>query len=585
MPKILNSPNIKYFYYFIHFLLLLFTFYIVEYLLFNNIGHRVSLKFWRFASISHFFGAIIFVSPFFLIKRKNFLLISLFLFSFISLGSVLYFRTYQQLIPLESFLYLSNFDGLSGSILSSFKLLDLLFIIPFILLLGINRLFKHKYQDFAISSRILIFICYFIVSILFFKLFWNKDFSRVFYRTGKSSPFYYDQFYTAKYYGVLPLWWWQINNSATITLSEESIRHYKKLLINSDFTPPQSLKVADSQPNIIFIMVESLDSWTLGFKYNGKEVTPYLNYLLKKPNVLFAPYIKSQTIGGRSSDSQLIINTGLLPLKVGAASFKSFNNEFLSFPKALQYRGYNSAMFCGGAKSFWNYYPFAKAQGFNRVISIDDYAYNRDDIFGFGLKDCIFFEQTYAMLEELEHPFYAQLITLSSHAPFVLKDDMTATNFCDDNNMCYYLHSINYVDRTLESFIKKINDNPYLKESVIIITGDHNGNSGTIVRDFLNEKDNTITQFTENLGTIPLIIVNSPITGWYMDDYNQIDIYTTLLDLFSVDYYWYGFGKSFIDNPANNIDFNMFYDRISYQDKYNISDSLIRGNFFIQLDL
>jgi len=577
----------KFFFHFSHFILLLLTFYLVEYILFNNIGHRISLKFWRFDSASHLFGAILFISPFFLLnlKRKNYLIISLLIFTYFCLGSVLYFRTYQQLIPLESFFYLSNFDGLSGSIFSSFKIIDALFLIPFILLLTINWIFKYISSDIVIHFRVFLFVLYFLISIFTFKLFWNKDFTRIFFRQGSSNPFYYDQFYTAKYHGILPLWLWQIFNSNSINLSKENIKYYQKLLINTEFSPAELSIASDSTPNIILIMVESLDSWVLELKYNEKEITPNINKLIKQPGTLLVPYIISQTMGGRSSDSQLIINTGLLPLKVGAASFKSFNNEFLSFPKALKYKGYNSAIFCGGTLSFWNYYPFAKAQGFEKIIAIDDYDYNKNDVLGFGLKDSIFFAQTSVMLKSLKQPFYAQLITLSSHAPFVLKDDMVATDFCSDNTICNYLKAINYVDRAIGLFIENIITAGLYENTVIIITGDHIGNSIKSVSAFLSESENIDLKYSEHLNTIPLIILNSKKNKQYFEKYNQIDIYTTLLDLFSVDYYWYGFGKSVIENPDNNIDFNKFYDRISNMRKHHISDSLIRGNFFKHLDL
>ena len=85
--------------------------------------------------------------------------------------------------------------------------------------------------------------------------------------------------------------------------------------------------------NLILILVESFQSWPIGLEVDGIEVTPYINSLVNRDDCLYFSNMMPQVKDGRSSDAQLIINTGLLPLRVGAASSLCSTNTFPFFPK------------------------------------------------------------------------------------------------------------------------------------------------------------------------------------------------------------------------------------------------------------
>ena len=70
----------------------------------------------------------------------------------------------------------------------------------------------------------------------------------------------------------------------------------------------------------------------------------------------------------------------------------------------------------GDRAGFWNRAHMYPALGFERFVSKKDYEV--DEVFGLGLSDGSFFRQSLAMLEAQERPFYAFLVTLSSHYPF-----------------------------------------------------------------------------------------------------------------------------------------------------------------------
>jgi hypothetical protein len=84
----------------------------------------------------HIATALILSLPYFLVrKRKEILVGVLFLINFYCVSNLLYYRTYFTLLPFDSFVMVGNLNGLSDSILGSFRAVDWLFSIPSVALL------------------------------------------------------------------------------------------------------------------------------------------------------------------------------------------------------------------------------------------------------------------------------------------------------------------------------------------------------------------------------------------------------------------------------------------------------------------
>jgi phosphoglycerol transferase MdoB-like AlkP superfamily enzyme len=67
-----------------------------------------------------------------------------------------------------------------------------------------------------------------------------------------------------------------------------------------------------------------------------QEITPNLNKILSSEKTIYASHVVPQTYYGRSSDAQLMINTGLLPADDGAAFVKYYTNTYYTVAKALK---------------------------------------------------------------------------------------------------------------------------------------------------------------------------------------------------------------------------------------------------------
>ena len=99
------------------------------------------------------------------------------------------------------------------------------------------------------------------------------------------------------------------------------------------------------------------------------------------------------------------------------------------------------------------------------------------------------------------------------------------------------------------------------ENSLIVIASDHPAHLGTLGMEGRIDD------------CIPLFIINGNIDNstCYKGDCNQIDVFTTILDVLNIDTDWHGLGKTLLNPNYTN----------SVSDKtWQISEWIIRGNYF-----
>ena len=70
-----------------------------------------------------------------------------------------------------------------------------------------------------------------------------------------------------------------------------------------------------------------------------------------------------------------------------------------------------------------------------------------------------------------------QLVTYSGHAPFILPEHLKEVSFSSDipEKMGDYITTARYTDRAIGKFVEYLKTLPQYKETLIVITGDHEG--------------------------------------------------------------------------------------------------------------
>ena len=257
-------------------------------------------------------------------------------------------------------------------------------------------------------------------------------------------------------------------------LSDDQILEVKKFFDQKkmDSSPGDFSGIAKGK-NLIIIQVESLQQFVIDLRINGIEVTPNLNRFIKESAYFSRVY--SQTASGNSSDAEFIVNTGLYPSATGVAYTRFARNRYEALPKVLAEKGYTSLALHGDRPGFWNRNRMYPSMGFSRFISKKEFVV--DENIGMGLSDASFFRQTLDILDKTQKPFYAFLITLTSHYPYnfdgIFKETELNTSPFEGTLMGNYLTSIKYFDDKFGSFIEGLRKNGLLDSSVIVLYGDH----------------------------------------------------------------------------------------------------------------
>jgi lipoteichoic acid synthase len=309
-----------------------------------------------------------------------------------------------------------------------------------------------------------------------------------------------------------------------------------------------------SDTNIIFILVESYMSFTSDLKVGGREITPFLNSLKRDSAVYFNGQMNENVTIGESSDGQFIYMSGLLPLRSIITVSKAQNIKLIGLPKILNRE---SRMVIPTVTSLWNQDEMCRQYEFNHLYASNDYETGDEQT----LNDEQIFQLAAQKDESSQQPFFSVILTMSMHQPYTKQMDSSflINDSSIPNDLACYLNVCHYTDHQIEKYFEHLKRIGLYYNSLIVITADHpvhNTDLGGVSKN------------------IPLYIVNIPNvvrSKMWKGDCNQIDVYTTLLDLLGIESDWYGLGCSLLSpNYDNSIDVR----------KWDVSEWIIRGDYF-----
>lgn len=319
--------------------------------------------------------------------------------------------------------------------------------------------------------------------------------------------------------------------------------------------------------NLIFIQVESLDSFILNEEYSRKKIMPYLNKILSKS--IYYPYVISYHYGGGTSDCEFTIFNSIEPL-LNYPAIKILDYHYRnSFVHLLKKNGYKTFAFHGNRGDFWNRDYALKAIGFDEFFDIKKMKLKME---GWGAKDEDVFEFVLDMIKKEKSPFFYYIITMSSHVPFrnVFKYYKNE-NFegIEEYVVKNYFTSMAYVDFVLEKYIKEFLK---LKDTFLFIYGDHVG-----IEEAEKYKGSTIKIEDLKIDFVPLIIL-TPHNDFYKEEKlagSFLDFAPTALYCSGIPFKYFTDGKNLIKYPVED-DFispffkkykrSFLYDKI--QEKY-----------------
>jgi len=243
-------------------------------------------------------------------------------------------------------------------------------------------------------------------------------------------------------------------------------------------------RTVDFQPgayqgkNLIVIQVEALQSAAMNRVIEGQEVTPNLDRLARES--WYYPNAVSETGRGTTADAEFTSNTSLYPNLSAPSSIVYVDRELPSLPRLLGAEGYTTATFHTNTAKYWNREQLYRALGFDYFF--DKAYFGDEDQIMFGASDEVLFAKTLQRLKQFhegDKPFYAQVITMSSHHPYDAippdRIDLKLGAPYEGTLTGHYLQSIRYTDRAIGEFMKQLEASGLAEDSIVVIYGDHTG--------------------------------------------------------------------------------------------------------------
>ena len=464
-------------------------------------------------------------------------------------ANLMYFRTYYSAIPASSYLEAGNLADFKASVTDSLRWADI--VLPLITIATAVMAFRYKTTKRQPLTAVLKWwaaplagFALLLTGVNLCKGGFHKSL-----RSVRQSAYLCSA--DAPIFSVFGCIWYDITDAAEPITPEKQAEIERWLASQPKHQPADS--VTEKRSNLLIVFAESLESWVLEKKVDGKEITPCLNRLLKEKSTLYAPNVLTQVKGGRSIDAQLMICSGLLPLMSGTYSSLYYDNTFYTLQKAMRgLKHSRSYLLTIDKVSTWNQGAVARSFGTDTIISYHDF--KMTEAFGTHKRigDASFFQQCREKIERGEvwkpgESVYMQFVTYSGHAPFKLPDHLRTIAFPASipEKAADYMTTAHYTDKAIGDFVAYLKTLPQYKETIVVIVGDHEGLASYRQELVGNPACHGLVSDKQ---LTPFIVLNSPVGMRYDKFMGQIDIYPTLLNLMQLDTYrWHGLGQSILD--------------------------------------
>ena len=316
-----------------------------------------------------------------------------------------------------------------------------------------------------------------------------------------------------------------------------------------DFRPSRSL---------VFILVESLESWAIDYPLGEGYVMPNLHDLIHSRAVWYAPQMYCQLAYGGSSDGQLMAITGLLPVQQGV-SVALYGDQ--PFPNYAHF--YPHSITLNPSPGTWKQDIVNPNYG---ILQLEESDSIRDDAGIFRRLNTI----------DLSEPTFVLAITVSSHVPFAKADEIDLSLDPDmPATMAKYLKCLHYFDEQLGSFLARMDADSTVANTDIVITGDHTifySQDWAQMQQYAASKG--ITCLGDGPNMLPLVLYSPTLTEPVTceEPTFQMDIYPTVLHLIGCNApAWRGVGLDLLGDEPRTIGLEV---------ARPLCDKLIRSQYF-----
>ncbi|MGE8503902.1 MAG: LTA synthase family protein [Pseudomonas sp.] len=288
------------------------------------------------------------------------------------------------------------------------------------------------------------------------------------------------------------------------------------------YTPPAEGQLPQVR-NVVVILMESMAGRYIGAMGNQDGITPNFDALAKQ-GLLFQRVFSNGTHTHQGMFATMACFPNL-PAFEYLMRMPEGSHQFSGLPQLLSARGYDDIYVYNGSFSWDNQSGFFGNQGMRNFVGREDFV---DPVFidpTWGVSDQDMFARgadELARLGRQGKPFYALLQTLSNHTPYALPEDLPVERVTGHGSLDEHLTAMRYADWSLGQFFTKARQQPYFKDTLFVVLGDHGfGN------------DEQITEMDLSRFSIPLLLIGPGVQETFGGNSatvgSQIDVVPTIM--------------------------------------------------------
>lgn len=217
------------------------------------------------------------------------------------------------------------------------------------------------------------------------------------------------------------------------------------------------------RPNVVLFLVESFGRSTVDERVGGEPVAPEFQRL-KGEGVYFDNLFANSFRTDRGTVAVLSGFPAQTKMSVMKLPVKS--QRLPSIARSLRREGYATSFYYGGDLNFTNTASYLYGTGFDRLTWQKDLHFDAPTSKWGYADDVVIDAFTDHVLAEAasQHPFFAAMLTLSSHEPF----DVPFAKFDDP-----MLNAMAFTDACLGRFVERVRQTPVWDDLLVILIADH----------------------------------------------------------------------------------------------------------------
>lgn len=291
-----------------------------------------------------------------------------------------------------------------------------------------------------------------------------------------------------------------LKSGESIKYSNTKVNQSKQQLLDFEsLICDENSQVSGQNKNIILLVVESLSMYQSKLFSGINNWTPNLDKLANEHHYYTNFFANNFT----SLEGRLALLTGektfkeIMPFYKRGIGRTGYWNSQRNIPSVMKENGYHTSFLDGANLNFTKTGDFMNGIGFDYVEGQEFIGYKDEPRFGFkSVADKVLYNRVINYIKTVDQPFFSTIISVTTHPPYI--DPISGQPSIEK--------ATKYADSAIYEFYKKLLEQKYFDNGILIITSDHRSMTPVMAEEMSLFGKQAVAR-------IPLIIIDNDYSG------------------------------------------------------------------------